>query len=279
MSLALAGRLQDFLARTRTGSCPTATTLDGLADNLVAVVCGAEGLIANMSPCGAFADFLLVHAGRLPWISADTARAMDQVVQFAQTNALALRLPNQNEAATLAFGVFAIAWMYLANGQNLGVDNIIPAVALQGHQIPTTTCSTGSSVLATLTTAQWTGPTSGIITPIPTATPQPQAPQCPDNVLSGFPTSLFGLSTVQFCNEVTKNPTTRLSWVVDSQGNNVLLLEAVKGTNGVTNDLVRRAEDYHDYKIFLTWKPGEGAGACSMGCKEAFAAIANSPCK
>ncbi len=140
----LATRVQDFLEMTKSDTClqndgdlPSLLRI-GLADSLASVICGAEGLLANMGPFRALTDILVINAGGLPWTNPDITRAMNRVVVFATTNAAALRMTTST-ASSVAVVAFALSWLHLNQGQKLGTDNVIPASSPSG-------CSTGHSL-------------------------------------------------------------------------------------------------------------------------------------
>jgi len=83
-----------------------------------AVICGAEALIVNAAPGTAFADYLVVQPGALPWTAADAVRAMNTVMQFARDSAPALRL-SPEKAALVGVGAFALAREVLINNKPL----------------------------------------------------------------------------------------------------------------------------------------------------------------
>lgn len=129
----LANRMDEIIRRST--QCP-----DGVAfgqklrkrlDNYGGVICAAQAVVVNAAPGTAFADFLVVRPQGLPWASADAARAMMVVVQFARAYAPALAL-DPATAASIGMGAFAIAWEVLINNKALSAANDIPATALSG---------------------------------------------------------------------------------------------------------------------------------------------------
>lgn len=113
-------------------------------------------------------------------------------------------------------------------------------------------------------------------------------PECDlkDNI-SEFPESLFRNGVYdKFCEEADKDLGKGLTWIVDSEGNQVPT--KTKRDSLEPRWLPRghrprsppvKPDMYDGYIIELKWEPTEGGGACPKKCKDALLSVSNSPCK
>ncbi|GKT48486.1 uncharacterized protein ColSpa_08667 [Colletotrichum spaethianum] len=99
---------------------------------------------------------------------------------------------------------------------------------------------------------------------------------CSKNKPAGLPWKIFAGSehsvTGQFCQEVEKSRKTKLSWIVDVEGN--------KQSN---KPLMRRVppvkpDTYKDYMVQLEWSPKDGSLGCTKTCTDAYKWIAMGEC-
>ena len=96
-------------------------------------------------------------------------------------------------------------------------------------------------------------------------------PECDMDMISGLPSKVFVLNTFsKFCDAVEKDATKELEWIVGVDGNEISRLRSKRSPPAYP-------DDYNEYKITLLWTGGEGA--CAKGCKDAYTAMAKSPCK
>jgi len=110
------------------------------------------------------------------------------------------------------------------------------------------------------------------------ATPPKQTDaECDDKgALSGIPYNVFHGSSASiydgFCDVATQHTTRELTWTVDAYG------KQKTPTRKRTPPPDPNA--YQTFNFELTWTPNlmSNANECSRSCRDAFAAIANSPC-
>ena len=112
-----------------------------------------------------------------------------------------------------------------------------------------------------------------------TPTPAPKSdPKCDDNALSGVPYNVFSSSAgnvySKFCDAVGKAQQTKLTWTVDSSGNQKTSSSRRSGHDRRTPPPNPSA--YSSYNFELDWAPA--SGSCNTDCSDAYSAIANSPC-
>ena len=96
-------------------------------------------------------------------------------------------------------------------------------------------------------------------------------PECDMDMVSGLTSKIFVLNTFsKFCDAVEKDATMELNWIVGVDGNEKPRLRSKRSPPA-------DPDGYNEYEITLMWTGGEGA--CAKGCKDAYNAMALSPCK
>ncbi|KAF1917522.1 hypothetical protein BDU57DRAFT_537190 [Ampelomyces quisqualis] len=159
----LAQRLSEMIARSQ--QCPAsdgrpkaktakmkALSLDDATNTIGEIICAARSLVINAASGGPFAELAAIHGKQPAWSSPGMMQAMQEVADFAVAQAGFLRL-NGQDATTLAFVSFYVAYMVIKNKAPLGRVNWIPGTEFKGTV-------TESPIHSTITT----GPTMAITT-------------------------------------------------------------------------------------------------------------------
>jgi hypothetical protein len=136
-----------------------------------------------------------------------------------------------------------------------------------------------AAIVSSISSQHASHPTSPASKPPPSSTPHPKtAPKCDDNALSGVPYNVFSGSagTVygKFCDAVGKAQRTKLTWHVDSSGNQKKPSKRLRWLDERTPPPA--PSQYKSFTFELDWAPA--SGKCNTNCKDAYAAIAESPC-
>ncbi|KAB8236641.1 uncharacterized protein BDW43DRAFT_308320 [Aspergillus alliaceus] len=133
---AVAAHLQALLAGSNTSNCDLSDEFFNPIRirqlDLSNIICGVETILADGIGQGGYPDWLLMNPARLPWTEPEVVAAVNTVVRWALNQAASLNPTiTETQLHGLAFGAFAISWVYFNNGAIMA-NNAVPSASLRG---------------------------------------------------------------------------------------------------------------------------------------------------
>jgi hypothetical protein len=170
----------------------------------------------------------------------------------------------------------------LPPGQTEGQDrDLLPGPAQDPDNTPYSGCPdrVGPYIAQAAIASSIIAPHTSHPTPLPSSARPPKlAPKCDEGALSGVPYNVFrgSASTIygSFCDAVGKAQRAKLTWLVDSFGNQKKPSARLRWLDERTPP--PNPSQYTSLTFELDWAPA--AGQCKTNCKGAFDFIAESPC-
>lgn len=157
MPTPLALKAQQILADS---SCTTNTKKMKRVPGADCLFTGATNLMAAAYPGGPLHDLLLIQHNVPLFRNPDVVRATGQMIALARQLAPQLQVSPQ-QAATFGAVAVALAWEVIANNQQLGPSNYLPASALTTGDVPSQDITLPPSASVSPTASQTSSSRSG----------------------------------------------------------------------------------------------------------------------